>query len=52
MGWDGWDGAGGGQMVVLEQECVETEVLCFYLRDCNVNHTSVTGLVAPENSVL
>lgn len=33
-------------MLVLEEEFVETEVLRFYRRDCNNNHTSATGLVA------
>lgn len=49
MGGIGGGGGGGGQrgqILVSEQECEETEVLCFYLRDCNNNHTSVTGLVA------
>lgn len=27
-------------------DCEETGGLCFYLRDCNNNHTSATGLVA------
>lgn len=48
--WGGTRAGGGGdkgvRFLVSEQECVETEVLCFYLRDCNNNHTSATGLVA------
>lgn len=35
-----------GQDSVWGGECEETGGLCFYLRDCNNNHTSATGLVA------
>lgn len=39
----GWD---CGVRVQSGMGTEETGVLCFYLRDCNNNHTSATGLVA------
>lgn len=42
----GGDEGTGVRIRLGEGECEETGGLCFYLRDCNNNHTSVTGLVA------